>query len=252
MAAADRKKWLHGPLFSQGLLRVVRETSAYARLLADARALDRSNLGVGLSDQDLMQWLDKVLSRQGSRVDCKARSRTIFDDLMTYCRQAFTAHTRELREAAQRRRAQEEAQARHQQAEERRRRQDQERQARRQREEERRRAAQAQQEWLDYEVEFDDLAEARLYLKVVRRLADESNRVSSAFRERKYVVRFSGTERLEARVDQTYARAFADLQQAAERLRIEAAHRRDETIRQAEAAYEAECARAFRLTVEHF
>ncbi|MFC4638846.1 hypothetical protein [Deinococcus hohokamensis] len=250
MTAAERRKWLRGPVFSQGLLRVVRDTSAYPRLLADARALDRSNLGVGLSDQDLMGWLDRVLSRQGSRVDCKPRSSTIFDDLMTYCRAAFTADTRDLRQAAQQRRAQEEARAREHQAQERRRRQDQERQARQQ-QEEARRAAQAH-DWHDVEVEFDDLTEARLYLKVVRRLSNDSNRVASAARDRKYVVRFSGPGRLERRVDQTYARALAELQQAAEQLRLEAAHRRNEAIRQAEAEYEAACARAFQVTVEHY
>ncbi|MFD1733914.1 hypothetical protein ACFSC4_26105 [Deinococcus malanensis] len=66
LEGAVRKRLLHGPRFSQGLLQAVAGTSAYPRLLAEAHALDVSNIGVGLGDQALMQWLDRILSRQGS------------------------------------------------------------------------------------------------------------------------------------------------------------------------------------------
>jgi hypothetical protein len=231
MVAAERKRWLHGPRFSQGLLQIVRNTTAYPRLLKEVRALNRSNLGLGWTERDLLEWLDKVLSRQGSRVECLARSQTIFEDLLAYCRLSYTADT------AQERKAQEQEEAR-QQAEE------------------AQRAAAAQEDeegdWFEFEMAFDELAEARLYMKVVRRLAGEVSEISSYSRHKQFFVKFTGTDDLDANVAQTYAQALYDLQRAADRIRLQAGHARDEAIRRVETDYETACAQAFQVAVDHY
>lgn len=236
MPVGERKRWLHGPRFSQGLLQIVKITTAYSRLLKEVRALNSSNLGIGWTERELLQWLDRVLSRQGSRVECLARSQTIFEDLRAYCRSSYAADTAQQRKAQeQRRQQQEEA---------------------RQQAEKAQRAAAAQEEeesdWFEFEMAFNELAEARLYMKVVRRLAGELSEISSHSRHKQFFVKFTGTEDLDANVAQAYARALYDLQQAAEMIRLQAGHARDETIRRAETDYETACAQAFQVAVDHY
>ncbi|WP_229780827.1 hypothetical protein [Deinococcus malanensis] len=282
LEGAVRKRLLHGPRFSQGLLQAVAGTSAYPRLLAEAHALDVSNIGVGLGDQALMQWLDRILSRQGSRVKCRQVTQTLFDDLVSYCRFEYVTHTHEHRRAAQREKAQEEQrrieEIRRQAAEARR---DRERKAARERrkEEEARRKRddeadrqRAQHSWYSssetagpaagahdtpdeavaHAETFQHLSEARLYLTVARQQAGTRGSVRSFTRNGHFVVELSGPAALKDAVDLAYHRVWSDLQRNAETIRSEAAWVRDEAIRRAESVYAEQCEQAFWAAVDRY
>ncbi|QFP77461.1 hypothetical protein [Deinococcus sp. AJ005] len=262
MDVAERKRRLQGPLFSQGLLRAVERTSAYMRLLAEIHSLDRSNVGVGLGDGELMVWLGHALSRQGSRVESRPASHTIFEDLVAYCRAGYMAETGERRRAEQfkqRQEKQQQAEAARQQAEALRR--DRERQAadeRRQREAERVRR-ESEGRWdLDDDAEvfsmaFDERAEARLYLKVARQQVGTRGTVKPVTAATgQLVVKLLVTLGLKDDVDQAFHRALHDLQIAAAKVRSKAARNRDEAVKRAEAAYAAECELAFQRVVDRY
>ncbi|CAM3411169.1 hypothetical protein DEDE109153_15790 [Deinococcus deserti] len=285
LSGAERRRLLHGPRFSQGLFQAVRGTSAYSRLLAEAHALDVSNIGVRLGDQTLMQWLDRILSRQGSRVKCRAAAQTIYDDLVSYCRLEYVTYTREDRQATQRDQSQEEArrvgEARRQAAEARRDRERRAQSRRRKAEEARharggesasqqsagtrtssqepfgtadqsRRPSATTQESVVFFREFHHLAEARLYLRVARLQVGLQGHVRSFSRNRVFVVELVVPSTLKEAVDLSYQRALSALQGAAERIRAEAAAARDEAIRQAEAAYAEQYEQAFEIAVERY
>lgn len=272
LGAAERKRWLHGPMFSQGLLHAIRNTSAYRRLLAEVHSLDVSNVGVGLGDKELMSWLDKALSRQGSRVKCKHGSETIFDDVLAYCRFEYMSATEERRQAAQRRKAQEEQrraeEARRQKAEaDRERERTAAEQLRREQEarwDRDRRAAQEQRAatatgasraeagTTEYTRAFEDRAQARLYFKVARRQVGTQGDVKGTEANGRFTVSLVVTAALKEGVDRAFRQALYDLQLAAAAIRTEAARARDEAVRQAEAAYTRQCERAFQVAVEQY
>ncbi|GGO29907.1 hypothetical protein [Deinococcus humi] len=262
---AERKRRLQGPLFSQGVFKAVERTSAYTRLLAEAHSLDRSNVGVGLGDQELMTWLDRALSRQGSRVESRPTSHTIFEDLVAYCRAGYMTETGERRKAEQHRQRQEQrqqAEAERKRAEAQRR--DRERQAaedrrkREQREAERVRRENEGRGHLDDEAEvfamaFDERAVARLYLKVARQQVGTRGTVKPVTAATgQLVVKLLVTAALKDDVDLAFRKALHDLQVAAARVRDEAARNRDEAVRRAEAAYASECELAFERVVDRY
>ncbi len=267
LPSAERKKLLHGPLFSQGILHFVRNSSAYLQLLAEMHSVNKSNLGVGWTDKNLMTWLERILARQGSKVKCHHGSNTLLDDLKSYCRFEYVAETRAQRHAAEQQRQERERQARAQQereqqeaaqrqarreADERKRREEE---ARKREAEEARQQADAEHDDALYEFEaeaFDVKAEAQLYLKIVRRVIKDHTRIKSVSRGAQFFVEFTGTNADAAKIDELYDSAFHDLEQAAERIRAEAARTREEAIRRAEAAYAAQYAQAFEEAVKQY
>lgn len=261
MGVAERKRWLQGPMFGQGILRAIRDTGAYTRLLAEARSLNASNVGAGLSEPELMRWFEAVLSRQGSSAPCKPGSRTIFDDLAAYCRAQYLAETEQQRRKAEeaRRQAEVAGREREREAAEQRRRASSAR-----RERERKAAAdpggfgksngahRQSNGSATFTRTFEHPAEAQLYLKVAqRRMGGEAN-LRSLIRRGHLDVEFSGSAALAKSVDSAYRRALHDLQMAASTIRAEAARVRDEAIRRAETAYAQQCEQAFQVAVDRY
>lgn len=282
----ERTKLLHGPRFSQGLLQAIGGTSAYPRLLAEAHALDVSNLGVRLGDLDLVRWLERILSRQGSRIKCRQGTQTIFDDLVSYCRFEYVTHTHQQRQSAQREQTGEEErrvnEARRQAAEARR---ERERKAACQHVKHDRSRQPSERESSGHHTAgawsstreparratgsrgpsagtsdkteaftrvFGHLAEARLYLKVARLQVGMWGSVRSFTRSGQFVVVLMVPPEIEHAVDLSYHRALEALQGAAERIRTEAAGARDEAIRQAESVYADQCEQAFQIAADRY
>ncbi|MFD2608739.1 hypothetical protein ACFSR9_04700 [Deinococcus taklimakanensis] len=261
LSLAEREKLLKGPLFSQGILHFVRGSTAYIQLLAEMHSLNRSNVGVTWSDKTLMAWLDRILARQGSMVIPLRDAATLYEDLQRYCRSQYVSETRDEAERKRQAKAREDKdrQEREQyaQAQERARRVAQERQRHQDEQrwqEQQRQAAQAASDTLrEFKAKgFDVKAEAQLYLKIVRRVIKEHTLIKSVSRGAQYFVEFKGTSADVTKIDALYERASHDLQQAAERIRAEAARTRDEAVKRAEAAYAAQCAQAFEEAVKQY
>ncbi|MDL2345580.1 hypothetical protein QOL99_15695 [Deinococcus sp. MIMF12] len=261
MGAPARKRWLQGPAFSQGLRRGLGHTGAYERLLAEVRSLNTSNVGAGLSEPELLRWFEAVLSRQGSSVPCKPSSTTIYDDLATYCRAQYLAETEQRRQEAQRRKAEEERRrAREVRAEQDRKAAEQRRKVAEERRARERaadqggpgRTAEPAYGAVAFSRGFEHPAEAQLYLKVARRWVGPGANLRSSTRLGRWHVEFTGSPAVRAAVESAYVHALHDLQLAAATIRAEAARRRDEALRQVEAAYSQQCEEAFQVAVESY
>lgn len=256
LSAERRKQIFQGPLFSQGLLRVVKDTSVYKRLLAEMQTINTSNVGVRMTDVNLLAWLEQVLKRQGSQINCRHGSKTLFDDLMAHCRFRYVADTQEQRKQGEQQKQERERHTREQQAEQKRREERAQQQAeerQRQEDAEQRKAqAKKEEELFEFERYFDVLAEAQLYLKVVRRVLGGSSNVASSNRTGKFYVRFTGTSATETKVQEHYSLTFNDLEQAAKMIRLEAVRARDEAIQRANADYKTQCETAFQVAVNQY
>lgn len=281
MGADERRRCLQGPMFSQGLLHAVKNTDAYLRLLTEMRSLNASNMGRGLSEHELLRWLERALTRQGSSVTCRTSSNSVFDDIAAYCRSHYLAESEQHRQAEQRRSADQEKR-RNEEA----RRQAEEARAKRERQaaEQRRQAARRAQERerpapqdrgeaevgggtpngrggafsgpagdVDTFVHaFENPAEAKLYFKVARRQVEAEANVRSFTRQERFYVELRGPASLKESVDRVYLQVLHDLQIAASAIRTEAARAREEAVRQAEAAYARQCEQAFQVAVDSY
>ena len=233
--ADTRKRLLGGPMFSRGIYRALEGTSAYARLLAELSQLDRSAKGVRLGDTALVAWLRPNLARQGSTITTKRASLTVFDDLLAACRFEYLQHVAPLREKA-RQRAAEEAK----------------RQAEADRQARARQASYAHEEGTRFSRSFDELQEARLYLKVAQSRLGARGGVRSYSKGTQYFVDMTTSAEVQAGIDLSFRTALHDLQVAALSLRTEAARVRDEALRRAHEHYELQCERAFQTVVERY
>jgi hypothetical protein len=265
---AERQRQLQGPMFSQGMLRPMRHTTTYTRLLTELHSLNSSNVGVGLSDTALVGWYEKVLSQPGSCVPCKSTSKTIFDDLAAYCRAQYLAETEQQRQDTQRRKADEgrrRAEAAKQEQErsmaDQRRREEEARKTRaRQAADERRAAGSGKSSDVHgqspgpttFTQVFEHQAEAELYLKVAQRRVGPEGNLKSFREQERFYVEFGGSAALHESVEVTYRQTLYDLQMAVSTIRAEAGRAREEAIRQAEAAYVQQCKQALQAAVDGY
>ncbi|MDK2011871.1 MULTISPECIES: hypothetical protein [unclassified Deinococcus] len=250
LSAEQRKKVMHGPLFSRGIMSQVQGTSAYGRLLAELSHLDTSTSGVQLGDRELLSWLTGVLGRQGSTVQPKHGSNTIFDDILAHCRFTYAQRAEQVRQERARQKAEEAKQKAADDA--------------------KRRAAAAGSGQSSYGrhgtgssyreayqepkfiKSFDDMQEARLYLHLARLHLGGQNGVRSYSKYDKWHVELTTTAGVRDDVDLAFRRALHEVQFQAMNNRVEAARERDEAIRQANEEYERLSARAFRSAVDAY
>lgn len=262
MGAAERARWLQGPAFSQGIRNGLQSTGADERLLAEIRSLNTSNMGMQLSEAELVRWFNVTLSRPGAAVTCTPRSRTIYDDLAADCRARYLTETEQRRRAAQRRKAEDERQRaeatraeRERQAAEQRRKAAEKRRMREPqptRQAGAGRAAQPQDGAVTFTRSFEHPAEAQLYLKVAgRHIGPEAN-VRLLTREARCYVELLCSPATWTALEHAYLQVLHDLQMAAATIRAEAARQRDETIRQARVTYEEQCEEAFEVAVRSY
>lgn len=265
LRAVERRRVLSSAMFSRGIGQAIQGTSAYPRLLAEVHALNRSPDGEKLSDRELMDWLDRALKRQGSKVKVRATSSTIFEDLVAYCREEYQTdmtarRAAQARQAAEeKRRARAEAARKRREAQERKRQEQEAREKAQREEEERRRAAAEAEQEFEWEITFEVRAEAHLYRKIAQHELDAvaawsglTSQARVVKRGDEYVVKLTETEAFVEALDRKYAQVLRDLKQAAEGIKAEAARARDEAIAEAHAAYEEACEQALTVAVKHY
>ncbi|UBV45442.1 hypothetical protein LAJ19_20155 (plasmid) [Deinococcus taeanensis] len=247
--AEQRKRVLHGPVFSRGILQAIDGTSAYRRLLAELSQLDRSAAGVQLGDQELLRWLEGVLVRQGSAVQPRHGSNTMFDDVLAHCRFTYAQHAEQLRQET----ARTKAEAARQKAAA-----DARRQAA---------AAGSQGSWgrhgsgsaardpaqtPRFTRSFDDVQEARLYLHLARRHLGSRGELRSYSRGEQWHVELCTAADVRDEINLAFRTVLHELQRAAMNHRLEAARVRDETIQRAQKECEVQSAQSFRTAVDAY